>query len=381
MKPIIVVEMWCIVISLLLIYGNIFETKHRTAKRKRYTILMVVEIFSLATDMISWILDGNEAFNLILYIDTIASLLSSFLVASAVMMYNHSFVSETKKRKASSIIPLNVFLAISSIWTVVECVRGNIFSLENGVYQREYLFNMYIVLSVISMLYIMVDVLVMSKSLGLHDTIAILSFFIFPIAILLVNAFVSEAEYSYPAMTLSALLMYIMLQSDHEKNLIQSEKEAMIKASHDALTDLLNRRALMKLFDEVDDSKEYGVVFCDLNGLKYVNDKLGHGEGDKMLINFAELLTNCFRKNDIFRVSGDEFIIIMNESSEIFKLCANRLHEKLAAMDVPIASMGTAFGTNLPELIKQAEDEMYDEKQEYYKKYPEHHRSKLTIIK
>lgn len=84
----------------------------------------------------------------------------------------------------------------------------------------------------------------------------------------------------------------------------------------DSLTGLYNRRTFLALANhEIETAKRFGhelfVVCADVDGLKEVNDKLGHAAGDELLRSVAEILRATFRKSDIIaRVGGDEFSIL-----------------------------------------------------------------------
>ncbi|MCB8817901.1 diguanylate cyclase [Desulfosporosinus sp. SRJS8] len=86
---------------------------------------------------------------------------------------------------------------------------------------------------------------------------------------------------------------------------------------HDALTDLYNRTYFeekMRLLEK-GDSIPVGIIVCDINGLKLVNDSLGHSAGDKLLRLTASLIKKSFREEDlIYRIGGDEFAIILPKS-------------------------------------------------------------------
>lgn len=110
-------------------------------------------------------------------------------------------------------------------------------------------------------------------------------------------------------------------------NLIKSELQIAIKsafnqsklkymASYDELTGLMNRRSLDKsLNQELERIKRndetISLVLLDIDQFKYINDTYGHNIGDKVLKYFSIILQECIRKSDlIFRMSGDEFVII-----------------------------------------------------------------------
>ncbi len=95
----------------------------------------------------------------------------------------------------------------------------------------------------------------------------------------------------------------------------------------DELTGLYNRRGFkdlaehqLKLADRsrIDKVKRLmALVYIDLDNMKQINDKLGHEEGDRMLIETAKILTKTFRNSDIIaRMGGDEFAVLVLETSE-----------------------------------------------------------------
>jgi diguanylate cyclase (GGDEF)-like protein/PAS domain S-box-containing protein len=92
-------------------------------------------------------------------------------------------------------------------------------------------------------------------------------------------------------------------------------------ADHDPLTGLLNRRRLeTELAHQVALAERYGhhacLVMLDLDGFKSTNDSLGHGVGDELLKNIAEVLRSRVRRSDLVaRVGGDEFAILLPQAS------------------------------------------------------------------
>ncbi len=114
------------------------------------------------------------------------------------------------------------------------------------------------------------------------------------------------------------------------------------------------------------------VLMVDLNGLKLVNDTYGHSKGDEMLKNVAGGLKNSCRKEDfIARWGGDEFVILLPQTTakkaEIISKRIKSNCQGVYAGEVPISlASGVAVkdnaDTNLAEVLKKAEDNMYKQK-------------------
>jgi diguanylate cyclase (GGDEF)-like protein len=98
-------------------------------------------------------------------------------------------------------------------------------------------------------------------------------------------------------------------------------RELRFLADHDPLTRLLNRRAFVaRLEGEVARALRYGrsfgLIVCDLDGFKEMNDQLGHLAGDEALQMFARTLHSALRRgDDAFRIGGDEFALLLAEAT------------------------------------------------------------------
>ncbi|MEV4704565.1 EAL domain-containing protein [Actinoplanes sp. NPDC049316] len=99
------------------------------------------------------------------------------------------------------------------------------------------------------------------------------------------------------------------------------EDELRRRATHDPLTDLANRALVAERLDAAlgragDD--HVGLLFCDLDKFKDVNDRLGHEAGDELLVRVADRLRGCVRSVDLLaRFGGDEFVILLDGVSDL----------------------------------------------------------------
>lgn len=156
----------------------------------------------------------------------------------------------------------------------------------------------------------------------------------------------------------------------------KAEENLKYLSIHDPLTGLHNRflfeEELRRLgtgrFDPV------GIVICDLDGLKLVNDNLGHDIGDRQLIATANLLkANCRASDVVARIGGDEFGILLSDRPPwiVAGIC-DRLRHSMVNTCIPdtpiplVVSIGYATGRAgehpIEELLKEADENMYAEK-------------------
>ena len=118
-----------------------------------------------------------------------------------------------------------------------------------------------------------------------------------------------------------------------ERARLQAELER--QARHDPLTGLANRRHFDEVAREVDAAggRGLGIVLCDLDGFKSVNDRLGHEVGDELLELTARRLVGCVRETDLVaRLGGDEFVILVPdvESAAAMAAISAKITERLA---------------------------------------------------
>jgi diguanylate cyclase (GGDEF)-like protein/PAS domain S-box-containing protein len=151
-------------------------------------------------------------------------------------------------------------------------------------------------------------------------------------------------------------------------------------AYHDMLTGLPNRARLRQLINQAIEGcpagKRAALVFLDLDHFKDINDTLGHGAGDELLIELTQRLRGKIRPGDILgRLGGDEFVIVLSDcdadgasriASSITEALASPL--QLGDRQMPIsASMGISIypdnATDIDTLMQQADAAMYKAKQ------------------
>jgi diguanylate cyclase (GGDEF)-like protein len=150
----------------------------------------------------------------------------------------------------------------------------------------------------------------------------------------------------------------------------------------DELTKLHNRRGFMALAGSHIKSAEhtqrpFALVFIDLDGMKDVNDTLGHVEGDRALVEAASLLSRCVRQSDIVaRFGGDEFVLLLTTAEKDWEnSIRHRLQQQLDASNaqpgrryrlsfsVGVVTADPGRWLTLEDLVAEADAMMYRQKQ------------------
>ncbi len=163
---------------------------------------------------------------------------------------------------------------------------------------------------------------------------------------------------------------------------IKLQKHLKHLSLHDQLTGLYNRRYFENEIKRLDRSREHpiAVISADLDGLKLVNDTLGHSEGDRYLQAGADLLKSALRASDILaRVGGDEFALLLPRSSKKeAEILINRIHRQIEDYNItqkglPLSiSLGLAVSEKpehpLEETFRAADNKMYNDKLQQGKK-------------
>lgn len=160
----------------------------------------------------------------------------------------------------------------------------------------------------------------------------------------------------------------IMARND----LILAQDQAREASFYDAATGLKNRTAYTH-FVETSSEKNFirlSVIYIDVNGLHELNNRLGHAAGDEMLRFIAKACVEHFPQADVFRLGGDEFLLISSVGTEGE---INKWMQELND-DIEAAGYTIAFGIeyrlhdlDLEDMVNKADAKMLKNKAEYYK--------------
>ena len=173
-----------------------------------------------------------------------------------------------------------------------------------------------------------------------------------------------------------------MRLAEEKKKLQEAYKKIEGQAFSDSLTGLLNRRAILGYLKEEQARFErmgscYGVLMCDIDWFKSINDTFGHQAGDYVLKELAVIMTGNLRLEDkVCRWGGEEFVcLVTNTNNKIIKDVAEKLRLAVEAQSIPwkgknislTMTIGMAVseqGKSIDELINLADERLYRGKEQ-----------------
>lgn len=141
----------------------------------------------------------------------------------------------------------------------------------------------------------------------------------------------------------------------------------------DQMTGCANRNAYireMEMLKKQGKTRSLGICICDLNGLKLINDTGGHASGDEAICDLAGGLIAIFGSQNVYRIGGDEFAVLLPDAAEEeLERQVYRIREDAFPKWGVSVSVGYAWQKRCrkpEELVKIADQRMYEEKKQYY---------------
>lgn len=154
----------------------------------------------------------------------------------------------------------------------------------------------------------------------------------------------------------------------------------------DTLTGFKTRKAYYNDITKIEQDEEkrkqaVGIVFADVNGLKQINDTLGHEAGDKLIASVAKKISMVFSEANRYRFGGDEFVVLSFDKSE------EEFHEKLKKLEkmwgedysAAVGSVWLEYARDLEKSVAIADKMMYMDKSRYYENKIQEHRRNTKV--
>ena len=164
---------------------------------------------------------------------------------------------------------------------------------------------------------------------------------------------------------------------DAAKRMELAYEEAMNLANRDALTSVKNKRAYAQVEEELDkeiesgDYPPFGIVVCDLNGLKQVNDTQGHKAGDDFIRATCRIICNIYAHSPVFRIGGDEFAVLLRGrdydrrtslAKQLTEELDENLHEGIRPLAFGMSEFDREKDLRVQDVFERADALMYEDK-------------------
>lgn len=195
-------------------------------------------------------------------------------------------------------------------------------------------------------------------------------------------AFYGSPSSVYPYLYCMGIILFVICLCDAALKRVYYYlgKSARIEAYRrlayvDTMTGMENRTAFMEEQKKNSESEQLAYIMLDINNLKTVNDRYGHQEGDRLIVEASDCIRDIFESaGTCFRIGGDEFVVVLEESSpEEIRNAIGRLERRVEhANRGRIQPIEIAYGCSVrgernvtrQELLEEADTNMYVKKQE-----------------
>lgn len=276
----------------------------RDQLNQAYLKVSLVVLVELVLEAGTFIIDGLPGKGLIIfsYLLNICLLLTAPVMSYCGFILIRSIIRPNKPLNNKSKTFLKLPLVINSIAILLSIKYHYVFYIDqSNVYHRGPLFLAFVIITYFYMILCLLLTLLKRKQLSTQELIPLLIVAVLTSTGGIVQSLVYGALLMWSSTALSLVIIYVFLQ------------ERMVHL--DDLTGAWTRRSFDFYIENTIKQKirkKIGVIFCDIDDLKQINDQYGHLEGDRAIKNAIKIIKNELTENDIIvRMGGDEFIIIL----------------------------------------------------------------------
>ena len=178
-------------------------------------------------------------------------------------------------------------------------------------------------------------------------------------------------------LSIGVMIINYSTSNKWEKKAALERDEARTAAMTDPMTGVKSKHAFLLNQKQIDASIEektadkFAVVVCDVNGLKLINDTLGHKAGDEYIISASKMICDIFQHSPVYRTGGDEFVVILTGRDYIIRkelvlALHDRSVEHISKKEVVISGGMSDYepetDTSFHDVFERADSLMYEEK-------------------
>lgn len=376
-------DVMSILLIFILIMSIIFNQMKMMRSTKFFLLLLLGTMWALIMDFLNWALDGSLEYGSWGYAFTLLSLCSGAILAALLICYLTIYMDEAYNLKAP-IKTARVLVILNSVAFVATIVLGSTnlaFGYSDGHYETGVMYDLVGIVPILTVFYMTIFSIAHIKDIGLHDVISIVGFILF-----MITGAVVESAYvigtTYVSVAIADIFLFVMIQNNFIKEARENVEKWRRISNLDDMTGFYNRHAyeedLLQLAKgEIKDNLVY--VSLDVNGLKVINDTLGHSAGDELIVGACDCIRTCLAPfGRLYRTGGDEFAAIIyadkreldDIEKNIAKICSNwhGSHDTSLAISYGYVTMAEADNMSLHQMAVLADKRMYESKTRYYQK-------------
>ncbi len=361
-----------------LLWSNIWRMRIKNKENNLMLMTMLIVILACIADIVAFASDGRDGQGMFyaVYISNFLLYLANMIIGPIWIVMVLSHVSG--HFPVSQKILVYSVCAVGTAVLIVNFFTGKVFFIDgNNVYGRGPLFWLYTVIQFVFIADGIVLYIIAKRKGGILKFFPAVQFVVPIFTGIIIQACFYGVSAIWPCLSVSVCGLVTSLQNEN--------------IFIDRLTGIYNRFYLDNLKQRVSRTKKtvFAAMMIDMNGFKNINDSFGHSTGDEALIAAATLLSEAVGYSGIVtRYAGDEFVIVLNTSNEsnveeikekIYSLLDryNKESGKPYKLSVALGHSVLDLSTKtVDELLKEVDDKMYKNKQEYYQTHKEAERRK-----
>ena len=289
---------------------------------------------------------------------------------------------------------LEVILVANTVFQVISALNGWMIQVD---YENHYthgpLYGVYLITCLAIVALVVIQFMIYGRSFSRQNNKSLYStMFLVVAAFFMQEILPAGNRTAYLGLSIGAILMFIHYSEYMQLATDEYLVEQQIRIDTDALTGVFSRMAYSDMLHHYETCahlpEKLAAFTIDINGLKAVNDRLGHDAGDELICGAARCIEKVFDgEGRCFRTGGDQFVVISEQMTEadaemallLLNTESGNWHGKKAgqlSMASGCALLANHPGVTAEQLVREADMAMYDAKAEYYQKTGNERRGK-----
>lgn len=357
---------------------------HINRDEKKYTYYLIsvasLILFSIS-DGAAYLMDELGGNYLLHFYSNLFSYIGSDIILPAFVYYVSEEIRESMIFPKIHARIVLVLCAVDMWIKVIGAYTGMLFVVEDQGISFGPLIDYVGIVQLVVSAYFIVLIYIYRKSLKKNRIVTLGLYFIIPFLFIAIEVVFSGIEIMYLISTIVMMIVYVVVvQNNLQTNAISEQIMRKVSIT-DNLTGIFNRRAYSETIDKLTNifPAEFVYMSLDVNGLKTVNDTLGHAAGDEIIIGAAECMSKCLGiYGNIFRIGGDEFAAVLYVPTDKFETMIHTFENEVDNWKGKfVNSLSVSFGyvkadeiqgQSIENISILADKRMYEAKAAFYRK-------------